>query len=261
MQEQQSKIKDMNQLLTDAESRLAGAMELTKVRQEHDMLLEQERKQAQEALDKAEAEASKSHGAAEAECNMEAAKAVVQAARNAVVAKERKASNLEALVEELKEKVEQNARLWGNVSVSLQAAKANALAGGLGGMAAGRKMHSRAPPAASQPTPRVAAQKKSRFASMSATTLAESGGGCGYGVGLTAGMDDDHTSPPKDDSGGGGGAVPSAPHRQPKEPKAEGRRRNKAAARAGAAAGQAPWSMPSAAADIFGTASVDPYTF
>ena len=37
---------------------------------------------------------------------------------------------------ELHKKVEQNARLWGNVSVSLQAAKASALAVGLSSMAA-----------------------------------------------------------------------------------------------------------------------------
>ena len=111
--------------------------------------------------------------AADADRNLDAAKAVVQAARATVAAKERKASNLETVVEgarhaylplshhvmqqscmsvyhfmrmkielkgrgcaELHKKVEENARLWGNVSVSLQAAKASALAVGLSSMAA-----------------------------------------------------------------------------------------------------------------------------
>ena len=127
-------------------------------------------------------------------------------------------------------------------------------------MQVGSKPRSRTPPAASlpgsQPAVRTAAHKKSRFASMSATTLAESGG-------LASALDGEHTSPPNDDFGKIGKPAPAGPQRQPKESKAEGRRRAKASARAGAGPGkrEALWPMPSAAADIFGTASADPYTF
>ena len=125
---------------------------------------------------------------------------------------------------------------------------------------AGSKPRSRTPPAAglpgSQPAVRAAAHKKSRFASMSATTLAESGG-------LAGALDGEHTSPPNNDFGKVDKAAQDALQRQPKESKAEGRRRAKAGARAGAGLGkrEALWPMPSAAADIFGTASADPYTF
>ena len=134
-------------------------------------------------------------------------------------------------------------------------------------MQTGSKPRSRNPPAAnlavSQAAPRGAAHKKSRFASMSATTLAESGGGGGFSTGLTGALDGEHTSPPNNDFGKVGKAGQGAPHRQPKEAKAAGRRRAKASARAGAGLvkREAMWPMPSAAADIFGTASADPYTF
>ena len=134
-------------------------------------------------------------------------------------------------------------------------------------MQAGSKPHSRTSSAVSLPVsqraPRTAAHKKSRFASMSATTLAESGGGGGFSAGLTGALDGEHTSPPSDEFDKAGRAGPGAPHRQPKQSKAEGRRRAKASARAGAGLGkrEALWPLPSAAADIFGTASADPYTF
>lgn len=107
--------------------------------------------------------------------------------------------------------------------------------------------------AASQLALKRGGQKTTRFASMSATTLAESGGVFGTG----GGIDDEESSPPKDGAGGGMRMEASTLHRPPKELKADGRRRAKAGARQGAALAPAP----SAAADIFGTASVDPYSF
>lgn len=87
---------------------------------------------------------------------------------------------------------------------------------------------------------------------MSATTLAASG------AGVSAGLDGEETSPPKDTQETRGGSPhptldPSKARRQAKEPKAGGRRRNKAGARQGPAQGQALLAAPSAAADIFGT--------
>lgn len=107
--------------------------------------------------------------------------------------------------------------------------------------------------AASQLVLKRGGQKKTRFASMSATTLAESGGVFGTG----GGIDGEESSPPKDGAGGRGRMEASTLHRPLKELKADGRRRGKASARQGAALAPAP----SAAANIFGTASADPYSF